>query len=312
MLVLRMLRGGAVRGLLMLRIEVLLMIKSMTGYGRAVKDALTVEVRAVNHRYLDVSVRTPRSCAFLEEPLKTFAAKHAARGKLEIGVVIDNLAAETVKVSLNRPVLESYLEAARLIEEEYGVANDIRASAALRFPDVMAAARQEPETKTMTALALETAEAAFADFNAARAREGARLAEDIAVKLDGIERQTALIEARMPENVAAYRERLRLKITEILDKQAFDEARILTEAAVYADRVCADEELVRLKIHIAALRGMLNQTGAIGRKMDFLVQEFMREANTIGSKCSDTETVRYVVDLKSEIEKIREQVQNIE
>ena len=288
------------------------MLNSMTGYGRASKDALTVELRSVNHRYLDISVRVPRSYAFLEEPLKALAARLAGRGKLEIGVTVDNLAAETVKITLNRPVLESYLEAARTLEAEYGVANDVRASAALRFPDVMAAARQEPETEAVTALALSTAEDAFRDFTAARAREGARLAEDITGKLREIERLTSLIEARMPENVAAYRERLRAKITEILEQRSFDENRILTEAAVYADRVCADEETVRLRSHIEALRGMLRQSGAIGRKMDFLVQEFMREANTIGSKCGDTETVGYVVDLKSEIEKIREQVQNIE
>jgi uncharacterized protein (TIGR00255 family) len=284
----------------------------MTGYGRASKDALTIDLRSVNHRYLDISVRTPRSYAFLEEPLKALAARSAGRGKIEIGVTVDNLAAETVKIALNRPVLESYLAAARTLEEEYGVVNDIRAAAALRFPDVMAAARQEPETEAVTATALFAAGEAFADFNAARAREGARLAEDIEVKLTEIGRLTAFIEARMPENVAAYRERLRLKITEILEQRSFDESRILTEAAVYADRICADEELVRLKSHVAALRGMLKQSGAVGRKMDFLVQEFMREANTIGSKCGDTETVSFVVDLKSEIEKIREQVQNIE
>ena len=288
------------------------MIKSMTGYGRAAKEPLTIELRSVNHRYLDISVRTPRSYAFLEEPLKAFAARQAARGKIEIGVTVDNLAAETTKITLNRPVLESYLEAAQALAEEYGVKDDIRASTALRFPDVMTAARQEPETEAMTALALSAAEEAFADFNAARTREGARLAEDISKKLLDIERFTALIEARMPENVAAYRERLRMKMSDILEHRTFDEARILTEAAVYADRICADEELVRLQSHISALRGMLKQSGPIGRKMDFLVQEFMREANTIGSKCNDTETTGHVVDLKSEIEKIREQVQNIE
>jgi uncharacterized protein (TIGR00255 family) len=284
----------------------------MTGFGRASAGALTVELRSVNHRYLDVSVRTPRGCAFLEEPLKALAGRRAARGKVEIGVSIDSLAAETLDITLNRPVLESYLAAARTLGEEYGVVNDVGASAALRFPDVMAAARREPEAETLTSLALSAAEEAFRDFDGARAREGARLASDILGKLDGIERLTALIEARMPENVAAYRERLRVKMTEILEQRAIDEARILTEAAVYADRVCADEELVRLRSHIAALRGMLGQSGAAGRKMDFLVQEFTREANTIGSKCNDTETVGLVVDLKGEIEKIREQVQNIE
>lgn len=286
-------------------------MNSMTGYGRASKDALTIDLRAVNHRYLDISVRTPRSYSFLEEPLKALAARCAGRGKIEIGVTVDNLAADTVSITLNRPVLESYLSAAVTLSD-YGIANDIKASSALRFPDVMAAAKQEPETEAVTALALSVAEEAFADFNRTRAGEGERLAGDIGAKLTEIERLAALIETRMPENVAAYRERLRVKITEILEGRSFDEARILTEAAVYADRICADEELVRLRSHIAALRGMLKQSGAVGRKMDFLVQEFMREANTIGSKCNDTETVSFVIDLKSEIEKIREQVQNIE
>ncbi|MCL1807567.1 MAG: YicC family protein [Oscillospiraceae bacterium] len=286
-------------------------MNSMTGYGRASKDALTIDLRAVNHRYLDISVRTPRSYSFLEEPLKALAASCAGRGKIEIGVTVDNLAADTVSITLNRPVLESYLSAAVTLSD-YGIANDIKASSALRFPDVMAAAKQEPETEAVTALALSVAEEAFADFNRTRAGEGERLAGDIGAKLTEIERLAALIETRMPENVAAYRERLRVKITEILEGRSFDEARILTEAAVYADRICADEELVRLRSHIAALRGMLKQSGAVGRKMDFLVQEFMREANTIGSKCNDTETVSFVIDLKSEIEKIREQVQNIE
>jgi uncharacterized protein (TIGR00255 family) len=309
---LRVLRRAYVRRLFMFGIEVLLMIKSMTGFGRANKEMLTIDLRSVNHRYLDVSVRLPRSFAFLEEPLKTLAGKFAARGKIEIGVTVDNLAAETVRITLNRPVLESYLEAAKALEAEFGITNDIRASAALRFPDVMAASRAEPEAEAVTAIALEAATAAFSDFNAARAREGARLAGDIEIKLCEIERLCGLIEARMPENVSAYRERLRGKIAEILEGRSFDDSRILTEAAIYADRICADEEMVRLRSHISALRSMLKQSGAIGRKMDFLVQEFMREANTIGSKCGDTETTGYVVDLKSEIEKIREQVQNIE
>lgn len=286
------------------------MIHSMTGYGRAAKENIKIELRAVNHRYLDVSVRTPRSYVFLDEPLKVFAARHAARGKIEIGVTVENLAAESVKMTLNRPVLEGYLHAAKIAEDEYGILCDV--SEALRLPDVMTAARLEPETEAVTELALSAAEEAFRDFNAARAREGARLAEDISAKLGEIERITALIETRMPANIEAYRERLTLKMTEILEQRTFDEARILTEAAIYADRICADEELVRLRSHIAALRDMLRKPGPAGRKMDFLAQEFMREANTIGSKCNDTETTGYVVDLKSEIEKIREQVQNIE
>lgn len=288
------------------------MPNSMTGYGRAVKDFITVELRSVNHRYLDISVRTPRSHVFLEEPLKALVTKTIGRGKVEVSVTVENLAAETTRMTLNRPILEQVLDAARVLEAEYGVANDLKASALLRFPDVLSVSRQEPETEAITALALSAVEEALHDFCAVREREGGRLAADIESKLCEIERLTSGIEARMPENVSAYRERLRLKMTEVLEQRAFDETRILTEAAIYADRICTDEETVRLRSHIKAMRGMLTQKGAVGRKMDFLTQEFSREANTIGSKCGDTETLGLVVDLKSEIEKIREQVQNIE
>ncbi len=286
------------------------MPNSMTGYGRASNGPMTVELRSVNHRYLEVSVRAPRGYLFLEEPLKALATRFVGRGKLEIGVTLDN--SEISQLSFSPPILEAYLAAAKILENEYGIANDLTASAALRLPDVMTVARQEPEIEAVTAQACEAAEAAFADFRAARTREGARLVEDIEGKLTEIERLAALIAARMPENVTAYRERLRLKLNEVLEQKMLDESRILTEAALYADRICVDEELVRLKSHIAALRALLRQEGAVGRKMDFLMQEFSREANTVGSKCNDAETTGYVLDLKSEIEKIREQVQNLE
>jgi uncharacterized protein (TIGR00255 family) len=282
----------------------------MTGYGRASKGSLTVELRSVNHRYLEITVRVPRGYLFLEEPLKSLASRQINRGKVEIGVTADT--PETTRLTFSRTVWEGYLAAAKALEDEYGVVNDLAASAALRLPDVMTAVRTEPETEAVTALACEAAEEAIADFRAVREREGARLAVDIEGKLREIERLAALIGARMPENAAAYRERLLVKMSEVLEQKMIDENRILTEAAIYADRICVDEELVRLKSHIAALRGLLAQGGATGRKMDFLMQEFSREANTAGSKCNDTETIGYVVDLKSEIEKIREQVQNIE
>ncbi|MDR1668352.1 MAG: YicC family protein [Oscillospiraceae bacterium] len=286
------------------------MPNSMTGYGRASKGSLTVELRSVNHRYLEITVRVPRGYLFLEEPLKSLASRQINRGKVEIGVTADT--PETTRLTFSRTVWEGYLAAAKALEDEYGVVNDLAASAALRLPDVMTAVRTEPETEAVTALACEAAEEAIADFRAVREREGARLAVDIEGKLREIERLAALIGARMPENAAAYRERLLVKMSEVLEQKMIDENRILTEAAIYADRICVDEELVRLKSHIAALRGLLAQGGATGRKMDFLMQEFSREANTAGSKCNDTETIGYVVDLKSEIEKIREQVQNIE
>ena len=285
---------------------------SMTGYGRAVCGAITVELRSVNHRYLDCSVRVPRSCVFLEEPLKALVTASLSRGKIEVNVTVDFLAADTSRPTLNRSMLEGYLDAARILESEFGLANDIKASSALRFPDVIAISRQEPDTEAMTEQASAAAKEALLEFCAVRGREGERLALDITQKLTEIERIVTKIEERLPAIVAAYRDRLCIKMADFLEQKTLDETRILTEAAIFADRVCSDEETVRLRSHIAAMRGMLSQSGALGRKMDFLTQEFSREANTIGSKCSDTETVGYVVDLKSEIEKIREQVQNIE
>ncbi|MDR1693191.1 MAG: YicC family protein [Oscillospiraceae bacterium] len=286
------------------------MPNSMTGYGRASVGSLTVELRAVNHRYLEVSVRTPRGFLFLEEPLKSLAQKSISRGKLEVTVTSDSQ--EMIRLSFSRPVWEGYLAAAAALEDEYGLKNDLTASSALRLPDIMSVSRSEPEMDTVTERAIEAAEAAFADFQAFRAKEGARLAEDIREKLVGIERLAALIAGRMPEIVSAYRERLRGKLAEVLESKLIDESRILTEAALYADRICVDEELVRLRSHIASFRDLLSAKGAAGKKMDFLIQEFAREVNTVGSKCGDSETVGYVIDLKSEIEKIREQIQNIE
>jgi len=286
-------------------------IRSMTGYGRAKQGSLTVEIRAVNHRYLDVNVRVPRALSFLEEPMGKLAARTVKRGKVEVCLVADNLSAETTRMQLNREVLEGYLETARLLEQEYGLAPDLTVSSAMRLPDVLVAARQEPDVEAMTAQVLGIAETALSELIAARELEGAHMTRDILEKLQGIEELTGRIERRMPESVAAYREKLTGRMREVLEQQP-DESRILQEAALYADRVAVDEETVRLRGHIAALRGMLESRDAVGRKMDFLIQEFGREANTIGSKCSDAETQSLVIDLKSEIEKLREQAQNIE
>ena len=288
------------------------MVRSMTGYGRGKEGPVTVEIRAVNHRYLDVSVRSPRICSYLEEPVKTLAGRYVSRGKVEIGITVENIYADLTRMTLNRAVLEGYLEAAALISSEYKLQNDLTVSAAITLPEVMSPVREEADAEEMTKITLAAAERALADFNDMRTREGARLTEDILGKADEIERLTALVEERMPQSVEAYRKRLEAKMLETLASTSIDESRILTETAIFADKVAVDEETVRLRSHIGALRGMLAGKGAVGRKLDFLAQEFGREANTIGSKCSDIETSRVVVDLKAEIEKIREQVQNIE
>lgn len=288
------------------------MIRSMTGYGRAREGAMTVELRAVNHRYLDVSVRLPRICHYLEDPVKTMVSGHVSRGKIEVSVTVENLYADSTRMVLNRPVLEGYLAAAALIGAEYGLENDLTATKALGLPEVMSAVREDTDAEELTRLVLAVCRSALDDFDGMRAREGARLKDDILEKTAEIERLVADIKARYPAVVEAYRQRLEAKIRETLGTLPVEDARVLTETAIFADKAAVDEEIVRLSSHIASLRGILGGKGPVGRKLDFLVQEFAREANTIGSKCSDVETGKIVVELKAEIEKIREQVQNLE
>lgn len=288
------------------------MISSMTGYGRAREGFMTIELKSVNHRYLDISIRTPRMYAYLEEPVKALIAKRVSRGKIEGSITIENLAAETTKIQLNEPVLEGYILAAETAAAEYGLTNDLTISSVLRLPDITRTTREELDSGELTELAVKLCAEALDEFCGARAREGERLAADIQDKLIAIENLKSQIGERMPLSVESYRTRLTAKMRELLGQTGIDESRILTEAAIFADKVAIDEEIVRLGSHITSLRDMLKGDGAIGRKLDFLVQEFGREANTIGSKCSDIDTSRLVIDLKAEIEKIREQVQNIE
>lgn len=288
------------------------MIRSMTGYGRAKDGNMTVEIRSVNHRYLDVNIRTPRAFSFLEEPISALISKNVARGKTDVNLLVDNLSAETTRLLLNRDILDSYLETGRILHDEYDLVDDLTVFRVMRLPDVMVTVQREPDKDDMTARVSEITKQALSEFSAMRIREGKRLAEDISQKLCRIEELVGQIETRMPQTVTAYREKITAKMTEILSGTQVDSARILQEAALYADRVAVDEETVRLRSHIEGLREMLRADGAIGRKIDFLVQEFGREINTIGSKCSDIQTSRLVIDLKGEIEKIREQAQNIE
>ena len=292
------------------------MIRSMTGYGRGeavLHDrAITVEVRAVNNRYLDCAVKIPRVYVFAEEAIKARVQSQVGRGKLDVFVTIDASAADQVAVTLNRPVADGYYAALTQMKETYGLAEPVSLSLLSRFPDVFLVEKAQGDADVIEGDILQVLEQALADFNAMRAREGAKLAEDIRAKGEAIAALVTQVEARSPETVAAYREKLRQKMQEVLENTQIDESRILTEAALFADKVAVDEETVRLRSHLAQLGEMLQAQGPIGRKLDFLIQEFNREANTIGSKCSDVDLARVVVDLKGEIEKIREQVQNIE
>ncbi|MDM8237878.1 YicC/YloC family endoribonuclease [Pseudoflavonifractor phocaeensis] len=292
------------------------MVKSMTGYGRA-EDTLngctiTVELRSVNNRYLDCNVRMPRLYLFAEETIKSRVQNTISRGKVDVFVTLDSTGGEQVQVSVNQPLADGYYAALTQLAERYGLSKDISVSLLSRFPDVLLAEKAEEDVEQRAQDICAVLDRALADFDQMRTREGARLEADVLSRAARIEELVGLVEERSPQTVAEYRAKLEARMNEVLSNTQLDPARILTEAAIFADKVAVDEETVRLRSHIGQLRHMLEQGGATGRKLDFLIQEFNREANTIGSKCSDIDIARHVVDIKAEIEKIREQVQNIE
>ena len=292
------------------------MIKSMTGYGRAQGSFsggdITVEVKSVNNRYLDCGVKLPRGYAYLEEGIKSQVQKSISRGKVDVFITINSAGADNVKISVNEPVAKGYIDALRQMVQEYGIQDDISASAISRFSDVFLVEKQEQdENEVKSAISAVVAQALSA-FDAMRTREGEALKTDLLQKAEGILTLVSKVEERSPITVKAYRERLTAKMQEVLEDRQIDEARIIQEAAIYADKVAVDEETVRLRSHVDQLQNMLSEGGVIGRKLDFLMQEMNREANTIGSKGNDVEQARNVVNIKSELEKIREQIQNIE
>ena len=292
------------------------MVKSMTGYGRAEQTLhdrkITVELRSVNNRYLDCSVRMPRLYLFAEDAIKTKVQKSISRGKVDVFITLDASGAEQMNVSVNRPVADGYYSALKELAQTYGLQDDISVSLLSRFQDVLLVEKAEEDAEAVAQDICAVLDQALADFDQMRTREGQRLADDIATRAATIENLVSIVEERSPQTVSEYRTRLENRMKEVLENTQIDPARILTEAAIFADKVAVDEETVRLRSHISQLREMLSKGGATGRKLDFLIQEFNREANTIGSKCSDIEIARHVVDIKAEIEKIREQVQNIE
>ena len=292
------------------------MIRSMTGYGRAVQTIdgreITVELRSVNNRYLDCTVKLPRMFSFAEDSVKNRVKAAVSRGKVDVYIGVNAAQAADVQVAVNRPVLESYLAALRQIESEYGVRDDVTVMSLARLPDVFSVEKTEEDEQKLTQDILSVAEEAISRYNTMRETEGAALEADLRGRAATILERVALVEQRSPVTVAEYRERLRQKMQEVLQNTAIDEGRILQEAAIYADRIAVDEETVRLRSHLAQLGDMLTKGGAIGRKLDFLLQELNRETNTIGSKCNDLELSNIVVEMKAELEKIREQTQNIE
>lgn len=292
------------------------MVKSMTGYGRAEEtvngSTITVELRSVNNRYLDCNVRIPRLYLFAEDAIKTRVQSMISRGKVDVFVTLDNASAGKVQVTVNKPVADGYYAALTQLAQEYHLPADISVSLLSRFPEVLLAEKAEEDVEQMAKDICSVLDRALADFDEMRTKEGSRLLEDVLSRAAAIEENLARVEERSPQTVSEYQAKLESRMNEVLAVTQIDPARILTEAAIFADKVAVDEETVRLRSHIGQLREMLSKGGATGRKLDFLIQEFNREANTIGSKCSDIEIARCVVDIKSEIEKIREQIQNIE
>ena len=293
------------------------MIKSMTGYGRARREMhkrdITVEVRSVNNRYLDCAVKMPRIYAFAEDAVKQCVQKAVSRGKVDVFITVDASAADVAKVAVNRELAAQYAAALNALAEVCGpTAYKITPDQLARFPDVLTVTKADEDLETVSEDLCAVLEEALAAFNAMRATEGGKLAEDIRNRLDNILSYTGQVEQRSPETVAEYRRKLTAKMQEVLQSTTVDEQRILTEAAIYADKVAVDEETVRLRSHVSQLRTMLESDEPMGRKMDFLIQEVNRESNTIGSKCGDVEIAQVVVGLKAEVEKMREQVQNVE
>lgn len=293
------------------------LIKSMTGFGRAQKvfanKEITVEIRSVNHRYFEFSARVPRAYSYLEERLKNHLKTTISRGKIEASVMIAAVEGETTSVvRINQGLAKAYLNALKSLSEELQVRNDVTVSQLARFSDIFTVSKAEEDEDEIWAMVQETADEAVRRFVAMRTLEGEKMEQDLLNRLINIENWVAQVEEQSPKTLENYRTRLKAKMDEILGDKSIDDARILAEAAIFADKIAVDEETVRLRSHIKQFREILKAEEPVGRKLDFLVQEFNRETNTIGSKAQDVNIAKIVVDIKSEIEKIREQIQNIE
>ena len=292
------------------------MIKSMTGFGRGHQVLngrdITVEIRAVNHRYYEFSSRLPRSLGYVEDKLKTLLQGRISRGKVEVSVLINNVEAADEKITINHEIVKEYIDAMRSVKDEFGLVDDLSLSNILRIPDAFTVVKTETDEEQLWEDISSTAEEALEHFISMRENEGERMKQDVLSRLAKIEEWVGVVETRSPMVVEDYRKRLYDKMCEVLSSTNIDENRILMEAGIFSEKTAVDEETVRLRSHIAQFRGMLESGEPVGRKLDFLVQEMNRETNTIGSKVQDIEVTRIVVDQKSEIEKIREQIQNIE
>lgn len=292
------------------------MIRSMTGYGSAKGTAagfaITIELRSVNNRYLDLGIKLPRGFLFAESEIKNYIQKKVSRGKLDFFLTLDSVESDQTRIRVNTRLAQAYRDAITEIGQNLELPTSVSALDIARFPDVLSLEKEELDQDAFLQQLFPLLDTALEDFNAMRTREGEKLAEDLLQKADHIEEMVQAVERQAPNTVSAYRERLEAKLREVLADTSAVEERMIAEAAIFADRVATDEETVRLHSHLSQFRKLMEEGSPIGRKLDFLIQEFNREANTIGSKCQDSEIAYLVVELKSEIEKIREQVQNIE
>ena len=292
------------------------MVKSMTGYGRARQTLhgrdITVEVRSVNNRYLDCTVKVPRTYIFAEDSVKSRVQKAVSRGKVDVFITIDATAADETVVAVNEPLARGFYEALTKIRDMFSLEGELTAAVLAKFPDVLTVTKAEEDLESVAGDICAVLDEALEAYNAMRAVEGVKLCEDIAGRVTTIETVVGKVEERSPQTVPGYLEKLTARMQEVLQSTTIDESRILTEAAIFADKIAVDEETVRLRSHIAQLRTMLKSDQPVGRKLDFLIQEVNRECNTIGSKCNDLTIAQDVVNMKAEVEKIREQVQNIE
>lgn len=291
-------------------------MRSMTGYGRCEMSVdgmdISIEIKSVNHRFLDFSIRIPRYYAFMEEGIKKYLRQHISRGKVDVYISIYDKNDDSRTISLNTALAEGYINAMRQLVEKYNVKDDISASAISRFSDIFDVEYKQQDEEALFAKIMPALETAVQQFVAMRKREGEKLTEDMLMRKGIIEDCLEKVEQLAPHTVDDYKEKLEARIAELMDGIAIDESRVMTEIAIFADKLCITEETVRLHSHLEEFKNILSKDEAAGRRLDFLLQEMNREVNTMGSKCNDLEIGRYVVDMKTELEKIREQLQNLE
>ena len=297
-------------------IEEMIMIRRMTGFGRCEiqsgEKKFTVEMKGVNHRYLDVNIRMPKKLYFFETAIRSYLKKYIQRGKVDIFVTYEDLSEGQMSLKYNEALASEYLDYFRQMEEKFGLENDVRISALSRYPEVFKMEEQDVDEEEMWNGLREALDGACVQFVSARETEGEKLREDLIGKLDDMKAVVEKIEERSPQILSEYREKLEEKVKELLADTQIDESRIAAEVVLFADKICTDEEIVRLKSHIDHMKSTLQAGEGIGRKLDFIAQEMNREANTILSKANDLTVSNYGIDLKTEIEKVREQIQNIE